>query len=66
MARAPKKRASAASPKALKDDVVRMRVSGDQKAAMVAAAAREGLELSQWLRQLALRAAGLLPGAADR
>ena len=30
--------------------------------AMVAAAEREGLELSQWLRQLALRAAGLLPG----
>jgi hypothetical protein len=28
-----------------------MRVSGDQKAAMVAAAEREGLELSQWLRQ---------------
>jgi hypothetical protein len=40
--------------------VTRMRVSAEQKAAMLAAAAREGLELSQWLRQLALRAAGLL------
>jgi len=49
--------------KATKDDVVRMRVSGEQKAAMVAAAERQGLELSQWLRQLALRAAGLLPGS---
>jgi len=59
MAKSPKPR-PAASLKPLKDDVVRMRVSGDQKAAMVAAAEREGLELSQWLRQLALRAAGLI------
>ena len=50
------------APKRVKDDVVRMRVSGEQKAALVAAAERDGLELSQWLRQLALRAAGLLPG----
>jgi uncharacterized protein (DUF1778 family) len=38
-----------------------MRIPADQKAALVEAAAREGLELSAWLRQLALRAAGLLP-----
>ena len=47
--------------KTTKDDVVRMRVTGEQKAAMNAAADREGLELSAWLRQLALRAAGVLP-----
>jgi uncharacterized protein (DUF1778 family) len=47
--------------KTTKDDVVRMRVTGEQKAALVAAAEREGLELSAWLRQLALRAAGVLP-----
>jgi len=34
-----------------------------QKQALVEAAAREGLELSAWLRQLALRAAGILPEA---
>jgi uncharacterized protein (DUF1778 family) len=51
----------AASERPTKDDVVRMRVTAEQKAAMVAAAAREGLELSQWLRQIALRAAGVLP-----
>lgn len=33
----------------------------EQKAAIVAAAERDGLELSAWLRQLALRAAGVLP-----
>lgn len=47
--------------KATKDDVVRMRVTAEQKAAMTAAAERDGLELSAWLRQLALRAAGVLP-----
>jgi uncharacterized protein (DUF1778 family) len=60
MARVSRRLKHAAS-KPTKEDVVRMRVTGDQKAAMVAAAEREGLELSQWLRQLALRAAGLLP-----
>ena len=48
-------------PKAIKDDVVRMRVTAEQKRAMEDAASREGLELSAWLRQLALRAAGALP-----
>jgi uncharacterized protein (DUF1778 family) len=54
-----------APEKTTKDDVVRMRVTAEQKAAMTAAAERDGLELSAWLRQLALRAAGVLP-AADR
>jgi hypothetical protein len=47
--------------KPLKDDVVRMRIPGEQKKSLVEAAARDGLELSAWLRQLALRAAGVLP-----
>jgi uncharacterized protein (DUF1778 family) len=46
--------------KRTKDDVIRMRVSAEQKNAIMAAAARDGLELSAWLRQLALRAAGVL------
>jgi uncharacterized protein (DUF1778 family) len=48
-------------PKPLKDDVVRMRISATQKQALTEAAERDGLELSAWLRQLALRAAGVLP-----
>jgi uncharacterized protein (DUF1778 family) len=52
--------------KRTKDDVVRMRVTSEQKNAMTAAAEREGLELSAWLRQLALRAAGALPTPAAR
>jgi uncharacterized protein (DUF1778 family) len=61
MAKAPRKPKAQSATKAVKDDVVRMRVSAEQKAAFVAAAGREGLELSQWLRILALRATGLLP-----
>ena len=57
MAKSPKKQAV----KGTKDDVVRMRVTGEQKQALTDAAARDGLELSAWLRQLALRAAGALP-----
>jgi uncharacterized protein (DUF1778 family) len=56
MAKTPKKK-----PKGLKDDVVRMRVTAEQKDAITSAASRDGLEVSQWLRQLALRAAGALP-----
>ena len=48
---------------ATKDDVVRMRVTAEQKQALTQAAERDGLELSAWLRQLALRAAGALPSA---
>lgn len=54
------KRAKKAT-KPLKDDVVRMRVTGEQKRALMDAAGHDGLELSAWLRQLALRAAGVLP-----
>ena len=57
MAKPPKKPA-----RVTKDDVVRMRVTVEQKQALTDAAEREGLELSAWLRQLALRAAGALPG----
>lgn len=57
-----KRRVRAASiSRSLKDDVVRMRISAQQKQALTAAAERDGLELSAWLRQLALRAAGVLP-----
>jgi uncharacterized protein (DUF1778 family) len=44
-----------------KDDVVRLRVTAGQKRALTDAAARDGLQLSAWLRQLGLRAAGALP-----
>jgi hypothetical protein len=56
-----KKKPARPSSKARKDDVVRMRVTERQKRAIIAAAERDGLELSAWLRQLALRAAGVLP-----
>jgi hypothetical protein len=45
-----------------KDAVVRMRISAEHKRALEDAAARDGLELSAWLRQLALRAAGVIQG----
>jgi uncharacterized protein (DUF1778 family) len=47
--------------KPIKDETVRMRLSAEHKAALMKAASSDGLELSQWLRQLALRAAGVLP-----
>lgn len=47
--------------KTLKDEVVRMRIPAEQKAAMVKAAEADGLDLSTWLRRLALREVGLLP-----
>jgi len=47
--------------KAAKDEVVRFRLSAEEKDELVEAAKRQGLELSQWLRQLSLRAAGVLP-----
>jgi uncharacterized protein (DUF1778 family) len=56
MSKTPKKK-----EKPLKGDVVRMRVTVEQKRALTSAAERSGLELSAWLRQLALRAAGALP-----
>lgn len=57
MAKTAKKRPSKA---VVKDDVVRMRVTAEQKQSLTEAAQRDGLELSQWLRQLALRASGSL------
>jgi uncharacterized protein (DUF1778 family) len=63
MAKTRRKPRAAAVAKPLKDDVVRMRISAQQKQALTEAAEREGLELSVWLRQLALRAAGVLPEA---
>lgn len=56
-----KKKAPPPPEKPTKGDVIRMRVTSEQKAAIMAAAERDGLELSAWLRQLALRAAGTLP-----
>jgi uncharacterized protein (DUF1778 family) len=48
------------SGKKLKDAVIQLRIPADQKQALSDAAAREGLELSAWLRQVTLRAAGVL------
>ena len=61
-----KKKAPLPPEKPTKDDVIRMRVTSEQKAAITAAVEREGLELSQWLRQLALRAAGVIPESTRR
>jgi uncharacterized protein (DUF1778 family) len=55
-----KKIPTRATEKPTKDDVIRVRLTSEQKRAIVAAAERDGLELSAWLRQLALRAAGVL------
>jgi len=44
-----------------KNDVVRLRISTSDKQAFERAAAADGLELSQWLRRLGQRAAGVLP-----
>jgi hypothetical protein len=49
--------------KPLKDSVIQLRIPAGQKQALSDIAASEGLELSAWLRQVALRAAGLLPEA---
>ncbi|MGI9071932.1 MAG: plasmid mobilization protein [Bryobacteraceae bacterium] len=61
----PTKRRARTRPasKPLKTETVRMRISATQKQALTAAAERDGLQLSAWLRQLALRAAGMLPDA---
>jgi uncharacterized protein (DUF1778 family) len=59
-------KAKTTAEKPVKGDVIRMRVTSDQKNAIVAAAERDGLEVSAWLRQLALRAAGVLPPTASK
>jgi len=46
-------------PKALrKEDMIRIRVTADQKRVMAEAAERAGLDVSTWLRVLGLREAG--------
>jgi len=48
-------------PKTLrKEQMLRIRVTSDQKEALSKAAERAGLDLSSWLRVTALRAAGYL------
>lgn len=44
-----------------KENQLHIRVTDVQKAAMTKAAAKEGLELSPWVRATLLKAAGLLP-----
>jgi uncharacterized protein (DUF1778 family) len=61
MAKPNRKTRATSISKSLKDDVVRMRISAEQKKALTEAADRAGLELSAWLRQLSLREAGVLP-----
>lgn len=47
-----------------KEDLVRLRVTEEQKRIMVAAAQRAGLELSAWLRLVGLREARKSDSAA--
>lgn len=63
MARSARKRAKSTerAVKQRKKDVVRFRVTDEQKQVLVQAAEKEGLDVSAWLRQLSLRAAGALP-----
>jgi predicted HicB family RNase H-like nuclease len=44
-----------------KEGTIQIRVSFEQKEALVSAAHRAGLELSSWLRQIGLREAGWIP-----
>jgi uncharacterized protein (DUF1778 family) len=57
MAKAKGTKRRAPTPRATKDEVVRMRISADDKRLLVAAAGRDGLDVSAWLRRLALQAA---------
>lgn len=41
-----------------KDDFIKVRMTTDQKARLIAAANRAGMDVSTWLRALGLRAAG--------
>lgn len=63
MVKSKKRTRQVTATKALKSDVIRIRVTAEQKKALTDAAEREALELSAWLRQLGLRAAGVLPEA---
>ena len=44
-----------------KDVVINLRLPAEQKRAFTEAAQKDGLQLSAWLRRLALREVGLLP-----
>ena len=57
--------AKAKPPRPLKDDVIRFRVTAEEKAGLEGEAARQGMVLSAWLRRLALQAAGMLRGASN-
>jgi len=52
-----------AKAKSVKDETIRFRASAEQKAVFEQAAVREGLDLSTWLRRLALKESGQLPEA---
>lgn len=45
-----------------KEDVIRLRVTSEQKRTLVEAAERAGLDVSAWLRSIGLREAGQKPG----
>ncbi|MGQ0639199.1 MAG: plasmid mobilization protein [Gemmatimonadaceae bacterium] len=62
---AKRKRTGGAVTKQRKDDVIRVRVTAEQKQALVSRAERDGLELSAWTRQQIFRAAGLLPAETE-
>jgi len=54
----PKRRHRPRKPKGeLKDEEIRVRVTADQKQALVDAASRESMEVSSWLRWLGMKAA---------
>lgn len=55
-----------AQDKTTKDQVLRARISADQKAALGKVAFEQGLDLSTWVRQTLLREAGLLPAAKKK
>lgn len=49
--------------RAPKDDLVRLRIPAAQKVVLTEAAARQGLDLSNWARRVLYREAGILPEA---
>jgi uncharacterized protein (DUF1778 family) len=49
-----------------KEMTLRFRVTTDQRETLIEAARREGMELSPWLRRLALREAGWQPAPRRR
>lgn len=57
-----KSKAKPRPAKPLKDDMIRFRVTSEEKIGLEGAATRDGMDLSTWIRRLALQAAGMLPG----